>query len=49
MVSQILIIVLILIAATVAVGLMRKQNMWKWIIAYWIVLTLKNVSDFLKL
>ena len=33
-VSQILVLCLIGIAAWVAVGLMRKRNMWKWIILY---------------
>lgn len=47
--SQIFIFVLILIAAIVACGLMRKKNMWKWIIAYWVVLTIKNLCDALKL
>ena len=47
-VSQGLIFLLIAIAATVAVGLMKKKNMWKWIIAYWVALTLKNLADFMK-
>ena len=40
MTSQILVFALMGIAAVVAAGLMRKKNMWKWIIAYWVVLTL---------
>ena len=48
-VSQILVIALIIIAAIVAAGLMLKKNMWKWIITYWCVLTLKNLADYLKL
>lgn len=47
-VSQILVLCLIGIAALVAVGLMRKKNMWKWIILYWVVLTMKNLADFMK-
>lgn len=47
--SQIFIFVLIIIAAIVAIGLIQKQNMWKWIIAYWVVLTVKNLCDLLKL
>ena len=31
------------IAAGVAYGLYRRKNMWAWIVAYWVVLTLKNV------
>ena len=31
----------------VAIGLFRKRNMWKWIIAYWVLLTIKNFIDFL--
>ena len=47
-VSQVLVLCLIGIAARVAVGLMRKKNMWRWIILYWVVLTLKNAADYLK-
>ena len=47
-VSQILVLFLIGIAALVAVGLMRKKNMWRWIILYWVVLTAKNLADYLK-
>lgn len=47
-VSQILVLGLIGIAAWVAIGLMRKKNMWRWIILYWVVLTLKNAADYLK-
>ena len=47
-VSQILVLCLIGIAAWVAVGLMRNKNMWRWIILYWVVLTLKNAADYLK-
>lgn len=46
-VSQILVLCLILIAGWVAVGLARKKVMWKWIVLYWVVLTLKNAADFL--
>lgn len=44
-VSQILVAILIVIAAIVAGGLMLSRNMWAWIIAYWIVLLLKNAAD----
>ena len=48
MISQILIIFLMLDAAWVAYGLARKRNMWHWIVAYWIILTLKNLADYFK-
>lgn len=35
------------IAAIVAYGLYKKQNMWVWIIAYWLVLTIKNFLEIL--
>ena len=46
MISQFCILGLIMIAAVVAVGLMKRHNMWKWIIAYWVLLTVKNIIDF---
>ena len=45
MISQILIILLMLDAAWVAYGLARKKNMWKFIVLYWVILTLKNLAD----
>ena len=33
------------ISLTVAVGLFFQQNMWKGIVAYWVVLTIKNGFD----
>lgn len=48
-VSQILVIVLMADAAWVCAGLARKKNMWKWIVLYWAVLTLKNLADYLKI
>lgn len=44
--SQSCIFGLMLIASVVAVGLMKRRNMWKWIIAYWVLLTIKNIIDF---
>ena len=32
-------------AAIVAAGLLRKKNMWQWICAYWVILTLKNFVE----
>lgn len=45
--SQICVFGLMTVAAVVAIGLMRKRNMWKWIIAYWILLTVKNLCDYM--
>ena len=45
--SQVCVFGLMLIAGRVAVGLMEKRNMWRWIVAYWVVLTVKNMLDFL--
>ena len=45
MISQIFICLLCVNAAWVAFGLARKKNMWFWITAYWIILTLKNLAD----
>ncbi len=49
MISQILIIALMIDAAWVAYGLIKRKVMWKWICLYWIILTAKNLCDFLKL
>lgn len=38
-------LLLFLISLTVAVGLLRQLNMWKVIILYWIVLSVKNAYD----
>lgn len=45
-VTAFFILLLMAIAAKVADGIYRYQNMWKWIVAYWVVLTLKNALDF---
>lgn len=37
-----LVLALMVIAAVVLVGLYRRRNMWKWIVAYWVVLTVRN-------
>ena len=37
-----LVLALMVIAAVVLVGLVRRRNMWGWIIAYWAVLTVRN-------
>lgn len=43
--SQIFVFLLFLDAAWVAHGLWRKQNRWKWIAWYWVLLTMKNLCD----
>ena len=43
--SQALIFALILIAAVVAVTIAAGKSAWILIIAYWIVLTAKNIVD----
>lgn len=37
-----LVLALMLIAAVVLAGLVRRRNMWRWIVAYWAVLTVRN-------
>lgn len=44
--TQILICLLMLDAAWVWFGLVRKKNRWKWIALYWAILTVKNAVDF---
>lgn len=44
-VSQFCVYLLCADAAWVAYGLYRKQNRWKWIVLYWVILTLKNYCD----
>lgn len=38
-------ILLFMISFVVAVGLAFQMNMWKWIVLYWTVLTIKNGYD----
>lgn len=45
--SAYLVLALLVIAAVVAVGLMRKKNMWPLIVLYWVTLTVKNLIDWL--
>lgn len=47
--SQACVIALILIAAWVAYRIYAVGQAWVWIIAYWIVLTMKNLCDFLAI
>ena len=45
-ISQNLVFLLMLDAAWVALGLMRRKKMWWWICLYWVLLTAKNAVDF---
>lgn len=45
MITQAFILLLAAIAAYVAYGLSKRRIMWRWIVAYWLVLTAKNVWD----
>lgn len=45
--SQILVLALAGIAAYVAYGVYDGWNMWRWITIYWIILTVKNLCDFM--
>lgn len=46
LVSQVFVFGLMAVAAIVAAGLARKKNMWRWIVTYWVLLTMKNAVDF---
>ena len=36
---------LFIISGIICFGLSQKRNMWGWIVAYWLVLTAKNLMD----
>ena len=38
-------LLLMAISFSVCIGLCRKKNMWGWIMAYWLVLSIKNLMD----
>ena len=42
------VIALMSIAWTVFIGLLNQDNMWPYIVAYWLVLTIKNLADYLE-
>lgn len=42
------IVALAVIALTVYIGLMCERNMWGYIVLYWAVLTLKNITEVLS-
>ena len=44
--SKVMIFLLMFISMVVAVGLAHKDNMWKWIVAYWVTLSVKNIIDY---
>lgn len=46
-ISARLVIVLAGIAAIVATGLIAGYNMYPWIVGYWLVLTAKNIVDYM--
>lgn len=46
-ISAALVLALAAIALTVCAGLIAGRNMWPWIVAYWAVLTAKNVVDWI--
>lgn len=48
-VSAILVVVLALIAAVTAIGLITGYAMQPMIVAYWVTLTMKNVVDYIGL
>lgn len=45
-ISNALVLALAVIAAVVATGLIAGVQMWPWIIMYWLVLTAKNIVDY---
>lgn len=45
--SQALIVLLALDAGWVANGLVHHSDMWKWIVLYWVLLTMKNLADWI--
>ena len=45
--SALLVLALAAIALTVCAGLAAGRNMWPWIVAYWAVLTAKNIVDWI--
>lgn len=46
--SQVAVICLILIAAYVSYLQITKKHAWRWIVAYWVVLTIKNFFDWMR-
>ena len=44
-ITQALMLILAILSAMVATGLIAGFSMWPWIVAYWITLTMKNALD----
>lgn len=44
-VTHTLMLLLAILAATIATGLIAGFSMWPWIVAYWIILAMKNLLD----
>ena len=45
--SDALVLALFAISLDVCAGLAAERNMWSWIVAYWAVLTVKNIVDWI--
>lgn len=44
MIDQLFVLALALIALRVAAGVAKGASMWRWVVVYWVVLTLKNAA-----
>ena len=44
--SALLVLALAAVALIVCAGLAAGVSMWPWIVGYWAVLTIKNITDF---
>lgn len=49
LISQLLVFALMADALIVCIGLARRRVMWRWIVLYWAILTVKNALDFLTM
>ncbi len=49
MLSQFCVFLLCIDAAWVSYGIYMERNRWKWIVLYWVILTLKNCCDIARL
>lgn len=43
-----MILILLMLSAITAAGLIKRRNMWPFIVAYWLVLTIKNFLDLVE-
>ena len=46
LISQLLVFALMADALIVCIGQARRRVMWRWIVLYWAILTVKNAFDF---